>query len=424
MKIKKYKDIKETIFSTILPNNMKVYLNKKTNFSRKYAIICAKFGSFDSTRKIKINGSYKKINDGLAHFLEHRMFTIKDKDASDLFAKNGANTNAFTTYDKTCYYFDCYDNFFDNLKILLQLVDSFDSSFKQVETEKGIIIEELKMYKDDPYTVLFNSLNNQAYKKHPIKIDIGGSEASVQTTNFEMLKEVFNRFYDPSNLILFICGDVDENELEKFLNDNLLKVKNPQKIKKLKFYESEVVFSNSAKIKMDINTNIYGMLLKLEPVKSIKLIRKNNFIYNMILDYLFSLSSKYTQYMLEDNIISSAMVYELVENIDLSYILLYNEVVDYKRLNDYLNKLFNEKITINMSEFNRLKNKFYGNIVKKYSNLQISTFEFINLITNNQDYFNDLKILKTITLDDLNNALQNLSKVEKFDCVVGGEKND
>src|SRR5699024_4908970 len=120
-------------------------------------------------------------------------------------------------------------------------------------------------------------------------------------------------------------------------------------------------------------------------VKSIKLIRKNNFIYNMILDYLFSLSSKYTQYMLEDNIISSAMVYELVENIDLSYILLYNEVVDYKRLNDYLNKLFNEKITINMSEFNRLKNKFYGNIVKKYSNLQISTFEFINLITNNQD---------------------------------------
>ena len=77
-----------------------------------------------------------------------------------------------------------------------------------------------------------------------------------------------------------------------------------------------------------------------------------------------------------------------------------------------------------MSEFNRLKNKFYGNIVKKYSNLQISTFEFINLITNNQDYFNDLKILKTITLDDLNNALQNLSKVEKFDCVVGGEKND
>ena len=144
----------------------------------------------------------------------------------------------------------------------------------------------------------------------------------------------------------------------------------------------------------------------------------------MILDYLFSLSSKYTQYMLEDNIISSAMVYELVENIDLSYILLYNEVVDYKRLNDYLNKLFNEKITINMSEFNRLKNKFYGNIVKKYSNLQISTFEFINLITNNQDYFNDLKILKTITLDDLNNALQNLSKVEKFDCVVGGEKND
>ena len=83
MKIKKYKDIKETIFSTILPNNMKVYLNKKTNFSRKYAIICAKFGSFDSTRKIKINGSYKKINDGLAHFLEHRMFTIKDKDASE-----------------------------------------------------------------------------------------------------------------------------------------------------------------------------------------------------------------------------------------------------------------------------------------------------------------------------------------------------
>ena len=104
--------------------------------------------------------------------------------------------------------------------------------------------------------------------------------------------------------------------------------------------------------------------------------------------------------------------------------MLYNEVVDYKRLNDYLNKLFNEKITINMSEFNRLKNKFYGNIVKKYSNLQISTFEFINLITNNQDYFNDLKILKTITLDDLNNALQNLSKVEKFDCVVGGKKND
>ena len=134
MKRKVYKNIDETVYTVTLKNKMKVYLLYKPGFVEKHAYVITKFGHFDSIRKIDLNGKKVKIPWGAAHFLEHRMFSINNQDASDLFASLGASCNAYTTYEKTAYFFSCQKKFYECLTILLNMTSrSFSlSKFKMI----------------------------------------------------------------------------------------------------------------------------------------------------------------------------------------------------------------------------------------------------------------------------------------------------
>ena len=322
MKLKRYPKIKEKVYYDILKNGMHVFYLPQEGFQEKMAILATSFGSFHSLLPLD-DKKKTTIPLGVAHFLEHRMFTLNQKDASQYFADLGATSNAYTTYDRTAYYFKTTDHFYENLEILLKMCGSFESSVQQIENEKQIIIEELNMYQDDPYTKLLMSLYQNAYQNHPIRYDIGGTIESVNQTDKAILNACFEKYYHPSNLTLVIAGDLKEEEIESFLNQHLILASKDFEYQKLSFKEPSYVLNPKTFIQGNVSLPLFGILFKLPPYQKKQDCQKELLKTEILLNYFFSSSGIYTEPWLKSKIINSGIGYYHCCNIDLNFIILY-----------------------------------------------------------------------------------------------------
>lgn len=170
-----------------------------------------KFGSLDNKFKPHGSDTFVTVPDGVAHFLEHKLFE-NDDESEDLFtafAEDNAQVNAFTSFDRTSYLFSATDHVERNIKRLLTMVESPYFTKETVDKEKGIIAEEIKMYQEQPgYKLMFNTLKAM-YDTHPIRVDIAGSVESIYEITKDDLYLCYETFYHPSNMVLFVVGDVD-----------------------------------------------------------------------------------------------------------------------------------------------------------------------------------------------------------------------
>jgi len=171
---KVYKDsvLSEQVVSAVLPNGLKILIAEKKDFKTNFAIFGTKYGSIDTAFSVN-DGETIAVPEGIAHYLEHKLFESEDGDAFARFSETGASANAFTSFDRTCYLFSCADRFEENLDILLDFVQSPYFTPKTVQKEQGIIGQEIRMYDDSPeWCVLFNMLEAM-YEQHPVRIDSG-----------------------------------------------------------------------------------------------------------------------------------------------------------------------------------------------------------------------------------------------------------
>lgn len=415
MKLKRYPKIKEKVYSCILKNGMQVFYLPQKNFQEKMAIIATSFGSFHSLSYL--DDKKTKIPLGAAHFLEHRMFTIDQDDATQYFADLGATSNAYTTYDRTAYYFKTKEHFYENLEILLRMCDSFDSTTKQIENEKQIIIEELNMYQDDPYTKLLMTLYQNAYQIHPIRYDIGGTVESVHQTDKEVLNACFQKYYHPSNLTLVIAGDLDENEIETFLNQHLIREKSEPHFHKLSFNEPSFVMKKKEIIQGNVSLPLFGILFKLPPYNKKQDQQKELLKVEILLNYFFSSSGIYTEPWLKKKIIQSGIGYYHCCNIDLNFIILYNINVDYENTIHNLLSIFDKKHwDMSKSDFTRIKNKMTGEFLKSYSEGCNLAKEFLTYHLDGCNYFKEIDKLNEITIEDVHQVYNSICDAPS--CIV------
>ena len=401
MRLKHYTRIKEKLYTCTLKNKMQVFYIPQKGYQEKIAMIATNFGSFHST----ISPTIKKnaIPKGAAHFLEHRMFSIKNEDATAYFADLKANSNAFTSYNKTAYYFSTSENFYENLKVLLTMLSSFDSSEKQVENEKQIIIEELNMYKDDPYTKLMTTLYKNAYHIHPIKDDIGGTNESVLATTKEDLKNCFDTYYDPSQLTLVIAGDLNVEELEKFLNQHLISNKDGFQRKKISFSkEPTTIVKEKEIITGNVSIPLFGLIYKLKPYTKRQDQLKEIIKMEILLGYFFDASGTFTENWLRKKIITSAIGYYHCSNIDLNCIILYNINSEYDQTLSHLIEVFDKKhLDMKKEDFDRIKNKMIGQCIKNYGDGPNLAKDFLSYQLDGYDYFKEIDKINEITIDEI-----------------------
>lgn len=222
-------DTGERCYEYTHKSGLKVSVIPKPQFSSAAAYFGTKYGSIDTAFKTENEADFTVVPEGIAHYLEHKLFENEDCDAFERFSETGAYANAYTSFDQTCYLFSCSDNFYDSLKILLDFVQDPYFTKETVQKEQGIIGQEISMYDDDPdWSVLFNLLRCM-YKNHPVRIDIAGTVESIAQITPELLYSCYNTFYNLNNMFICISGNVEPQRVFDIC-DEMLKDKEPVKI--------------------------------------------------------------------------------------------------------------------------------------------------------------------------------------------------
>lgn len=218
MEKKVYEQLNETLYKEVLPNGLRVFVLPKKDFHKTYGLFSTNYGSIDN--EFGYGNELTRVPDGIAHFLEHKMFEKEDGDVFQLFGKQGASANAFTSFTKTSYLFSATDNIKENLQTLIDFVQDPYFTEETVEKEKGIIGQEIQMYDDDPNWRQFFGILKNMYPKHPLHIDIAGTIESIAEITAEDLYHCYHTFYHPSNMTLFVVGNVEPEELIEFVSQN------------------------------------------------------------------------------------------------------------------------------------------------------------------------------------------------------------
>lgn len=399
--------LKETLFHKKMSNGLEVYLLQKNGFEKTYGLFSTNFGSID-TSFVPINSNELiKVEDGIAHFLEHKMFDMKNGDASDEFAKLGANTNAFTSSSRTAYQFTTTENVNECVSLLIDFVQSLDITSDSVEKEKGIIIQEINMYDDDPdWRVYFGSIQN-LYIKHPVRVDIAGTSKTVNATTKEMLELCYETFYHPSNMMLFIVGNINPIELMEFieLNQNKKSFKKEELIQLENYNEPDSIYKSEDTLLMDVDMNKIIMSIKInEIITDSKLKLKRELAINFLFDYFFSKSSDLYNDWLSKGIINSTFGATVTQERDYAFIQMGGDVDDVKSLEIEMKKFVANinNFIIDKFEFERIKKKNIGIFINAFNSPEgianlFSRYYFEKIIA-----MDIVDIVNEITIDDLN----------------------
>lgn len=389
-----YPKLKETVYHELLPNGLNVYLMPKYGFSKTYATFSTNFGSIDVSIKDEI------IPNGIAHFLEHQLFSKEDGDVTDKFSQNGANVNAFTTYDKTSYLFSCTSNVEENLELLLDFVQLPYFTDDSVNKERGIITEELQMYSDNPDVKLVLEGMNNLFAKHPLKDDIGGTIESIKDITPEVLHKAHSYFYHPSNMLLFVVGNIDPDELIEVVKKN----QEDKDFANYAIYERDIPFES------EIN-NKESLLIEQDVFeKGLIAYKGSPKIYNgnyekyrlsmmIYLDVLFGRSSKNYEQLFEEKLINYTFGSISYIEPDYSVILIGGDTANPDKLIERVKEMFSSKI--DEDQFTHMKNKFYGSMLKLLNFPEGIANEFTSFKLAGSDLFNIINIVNDITLEDV-----------------------
>jgi len=214
-----YDSLRETVYCEQLPNGLQVYVVPKPGFRKTFAAFATKYGSIDNHFQAQ-GGPEIRVPDGIAHFLEHKMFEEPTGDIFAQFASQGASANAFTGFERTVYIFSATERIAENLTTLIDFVQNPYFTDENVEKEKGIIGQEIKMYQDHPDWRSYYGLIAAMYREHPVRIDIAGTIESISQITKETLYDCYRTFYHPSNMMLVVAGGVHAEDVMALVRDN------------------------------------------------------------------------------------------------------------------------------------------------------------------------------------------------------------
>ncbi|EOL49290.1 EF-P 5-aminopentanol modification-associated protein YfmH [Enterococcus phoeniculicola] len=215
-----YEQINEVLYEETLPNGLRVFLLPKNDYHKTYGLFTTDYGSIDNEFIPLGETALTKVPDGIAHFLEHKMFEKEEGDVFQLFGQQGASANAFTSFTKTSYLFSTTDQVTKNLETLIDFVQAPYFTEETVEKEKGIIGQEIQMYEDDANWRLFFGILGNLYPKHPLHIDIAGTVESIAEITAEDLYTCYHTFYHPSNMTLFVVGKMEPEIMMETIRKN------------------------------------------------------------------------------------------------------------------------------------------------------------------------------------------------------------
>ena len=403
--------INEDIYYEKLDNGLDVYLYTNKNMNNNYVTFTTKYGSIYNEFEDE-NGKMIKMPNGIAHFLEHKVFVQKDDpQPEEFYGANGALSNAYTTFKNTTYLFSGVNNLEDNINYLLDFVGNLYLTKENVESEKGIIIQEINMCNDRPSDILYDKIRLNTIKNNPFRESIIGTVKEVKSITKEMLETCYHRFYNPANMFLVVTGNFDKDKILKVIKDNQ-NSKNFDKVKigKIKEYdESDKIVKEKEIVKC--NTNIPKMAYSIKiPIKDFDMDPRKLSIYMFIIfNLLFGDTSLFDEECKRDGIITSTLSYNILD-IDSHFIVsLINNGEKYEELIKRIDeKLKNMEFT--SQDLERKKKVLISNEIFSYENVEMVNDMIVdNIIFDNKIETDIVGIIRSLNIDELNEIVKKIN---------------
>ncbi|REI08183.1 EF-P 5-aminopentanol modification-associated protein YfmH [Staphylococcus felis] len=416
-----YEQIDETVYQATLDNGLNVFIIPKRDFQKTFVTYTTQFGSLDSKFKPHQSDDFVTVPDGVAHFLEHKLFEKEEVDLFTEFAEHDAQVNAFTTFDRTSYLFSATNHIHDNIIRLLNMVETPYFTEESVEKEKGIIAEEIKMYQEQPgYRLMFNTLKG-LYHQHPVKVDIAGSVESIYEITKEDLYLCYKTFYHPSNMVLFVVGDVDPTqiyELVKAHEDKRQITAQPDIVRDAlaepshieEPYISESMTLQSSRLMLGFKNKLYDLTDYQRVKEDIEL----SFFFEMI----YGEETEFYQVLLNDELIDDTFSYQTVVEPSYSFSLMTSATTDIDQLKArLLTELDNKLGRLNDQEaFDLLKRQFIGEYISSLNAPEYIANQYTKFYFDGVSLFELLNIVDEISLESLNQtALKRIDLNEMVD---------
>ncbi len=397
--------LREKILFGTHESGLKIYIVPKKGFSKYYAIYGTEYGSIDT--KLKVPGSDEVINlpDGIAHFLEHKLFEEEDgQNAFDKFALTGANANAFTSFDMTAYLFSCTEDFYENLDILLEFVNHPYFTKENVDKEQGIIGQEIKMYEDDPSWRLFFNMLQGMYFNNPVKTDIAGTVESISRITPELLFKCTDAFYNPSNMFLVLVGDISEEKIVQCVNKAVSADRDRGRINREVVDEPKEVVKTKVVQKMSVSKPLFliGFKEKTVDIEGRKLLKKT--VETQILtEILFGKSSDFFMKLYSEGLIDSSFGKDCEFEKKYGFSSITGESKDpdvvYERVMGYLENV--KASGLSEEDIVRGKRVLLGKNLRIYNSVENIGNDFIRCFMNGINPFEYGDAVNSVTADDL-----------------------
>ncbi len=410
--------LKECLYTAVHDSGLKIAIMPKRGYSKSYAIFGTHFGSVDNLFSAPGKTEKTVLPDGIAHFLEHKLFEQPDgSNVFESYAKHGANANAYTSFHVTAYLFESTQDVEENLGILLDFVQKPYFTDENVAKEQGIIGQEIGMYDDDPDWQLMMGFLGGMFYEHPVRIDIAGSVESISKITKETLYDCYHTFYNLSNMCLFIIGDVDPEKLGDFIDERLLqKERADGEIKR--FYGSEPlsVYQKEVRKKLDVSVPMFMLGFK-DPDCGYegKALLKKDLELSIICELLFGKTSPLYTELYEGGYILGGMDSETACEVLYGYVSLVGESRQPEKVRDMVFEGIKKVQQTGLCEADveRVRRAMTGQYIRQFNNLNAVAHQYIAQVFNDISLFDFPAVMADITLDDLNKRLRSYFDPER-----------
>ena len=382
-------------------------------FPKAHSMTCAffgtRYGSVDNCFRLCGEEAFTTVPDGIAHYLEHRMFTQADgSDITERFSEYGSDSNAYTTYAKTVYLCNCTEKVEESIAALLDFVTEPNFTEELVEKERGIIIQEILMEEDNPYDRCFRQLMEAMYHVCSVKTDVAGSVASVSEITAEMLNRCYEVFYNPSNMALVVCGDITPEAVSRVVDRSLPKHFSSRQIERCYAEEPSHVKSSYTESQMVVAKPIFSIGIKDPVLLADGEERMRRYAAMSILcDVIFCRSGALYNALFEEGLISPDFSFYYTCSALFSYTAVSGEAEDPEevlgRIKAYIRAL-SEK-GIDAADFERSRRVLYAEFVKDFDSTEEIAYNMIDFIFDDAGLLSFGDKLMKVSLDDVNELL-------------------
>ena len=414
-----YPELDETLYTCRVENGLQVCLIPKKGFTKKMAYFVTDYGSIHTD--FVLDGKVCQAPAGVAHYLEHKMFDLPgNRDVSEEFARMGAMTNAFTSYDMTAYYFSTTENFEDCLRLLLEFVSTPYFTEESVEKERGIIDQEIGMNLDSPESVVFDKLMEITYHAHHIRTPILGTSESIRKITPEVLHQCHKAFYAPENMLLCVIGDVEPETVVDITRQMLGTEKKSTGIKICDWDEPMTVAQAETSCKMEVAMPMFDIAFKAEALGKGDAAIRTEMVADLAAEALFGESSELYLKMYEEGIIDSSFGGGF-ETIDGCAMLMCsgdseNPVAVREAILAQAEKLAREGIS--QESFLRMKRSALGRRIRSLDSFDATCFRVCAYHFTDFDYFRFPEVYRSIEATEICGFLNRIVKRERCSLSV------